>query len=171
MKRMYFLLNNAQPAQAISHDLVSTGINEGQLHFMNKSPIKLESQGVNQTNLFEEKDIGHYGIYGGMLGFCAGVLFTLAVSATSFGSYINPYAVVFLIGLFTAFGFWSGGIAGISKENHHIEKFRKDIRKGKTLLMVDAYDDQEEKQLKEVMFSRHREARYEGEDPEHREFL
>ncbi len=171
MKRMYFLINSARPAHDISRDLVNTGINEGQLHFFNKSPVKLQAQGVNQTNLFEEKDIGHLGIYGGMLGFCAGLLFTVALGTTSFASLLNLYSGLFLLGLFTAFGFWSGGIAGISKENHHIEKFHDDIERGKTLLMVDAYDEKEEQKLKEVMFAKHREASYKGEDAEYKEFL
>ena len=171
MKRLYYTLQGTQPALAISQDLTQTGINKGQLHFLNKSHSELLSRGVNVATVFEERDIGHSGIYGGILGFVAGLLFNLLLATTSLAEHQGIFVAMCVLCLFTAFGFWCGGMAGISKENHHIEKFHDDLEKGKTLLMVDAYDERQEKSLKDVMSAKHREATYRGQDENYHEFL
>ena len=79
--------------------------------------------------------------------------------------------LLFIWALFAFFGGWAGGMVGLSKENHHIERFQDAIDHGETLLMVDAYDDNEAQKAKDVMFKRHEEATYQGEDPHYREFL
>lgn len=172
MKRLYFIVNGIQPAHEISNDVTRLGFNPGQLHFMNKNDYALDRQGVNQTNIFEEKDIAHSGVYGGFYGFIAGLVFTaLLFSASDFGEIMSMTAAIFVIGLFTAFGTWAGGIVGISKDNHHIEPYHEEIENGKTLLMVDAYNDQQEKKLQRLMTAKHREAQYKGKDENYREFL
>ena len=171
MKRLYFVFRGTQPAHAISKDVTALGFDEGQLHFLNKDHAGLDAQGVNQTNIFEEKDIGHSGFYGGIIGCIAGLLFTAFLASTSLGEYLNLVIGFFLIGLFTAFGTWTGGIVGISKDNHHIERFHDDIEHGETLLMIDAYDDRQEDKVITLMFTRHKEARYKGQDHNYSEFM
>lgn len=171
MKRFYYTLQGTQPAYAISQDLTSNGIDKGQIHFLNKNALALDTQGVNRTNLFEEKDIGHSGIYGGMIGCVAGFVFNVYISMSSLSEFHSVILFFCILGLFTAFGTWAGGIVGISKENHHIEQFHDDIESGNTLLMIDAYDDRQEMKLKDVMVHKHKEASYRGEDKDYHEFL
>lgn len=171
MKRIYYLFDGTMPARGITDDLLATGMDNGQLHFLNRDFQKLDSLNVHRTNIFEEKDIGHSGLYGALAGLACGVLFSVILGATSLGEYLNLQILLFVWMIFTFFGAWAGGIVGISKENHHIERFHDAIEHGETLLMVDAYDEKEEEKAKDIMYKKHREATYQGEDPHYHEFL
>ncbi|MCG8672364.1 MAG: hypothetical protein MI867_23370 [Pseudomonadales bacterium] len=171
MKRIYYLFDGTFSARGISDDLLATGLDSGQLHFLNRNFQALDAQHVHRTNIFDEKDIGHSGVYGALIGLVCGVLFSVIVGATSLSQYMSLQAVLFIWMFFAFFGGWAGGIVGISKDNHHIERFHDAIEHGETLLMVDAYDDKEEEKAKDVMFNHHKEATYQGEDSHYREFL
>ena len=171
MKRIYYLFNGTLPARSISDDLLAAGMNNGQLHFLNRDANSLEKLQVHRTNIFEEKDIGHSGLYGALVGLACGVLFSVVLGATALSEYLNLQTLLFVWGVFAFFGGWAGGLVGLSRENHHIERFHDAIDHGETLLMVDTYDDREEEKAKDVMFHRHNEATYQGEDAHYREFL
>ena len=171
MKRIYYLFKGTMPARNIANDLVAEGMNKGQLHFLNRDVNSLEQQHVNRAIVFEERDIGHSGFYGALVGIACGVLFTVVIGVTNLSEHLNLQVLLFIWMLFAFFGGWAGGMVGISRENHHIEQFHDAIDNGDTLLMVDAYDDKEEEKAKDVMFKKHREATYRGEDPHYREFL
>lgn len=171
MKRIYYLFNGTQPASAIAQDLQQVGINNGQLHFLNRNTAALDSQQVHRASFLQEKDIEHSGIYGAFIGATAGIFFSLYLILSSLGEHMTLSILLFVVGVFTFFGSWVGGIVGISRENHHIEAFHNAIEHGDTLLMLDTYTPTEEKKAKDIMFSRHLEATYEGEDPKYKEFL
>ncbi|MDX1694754.1 MAG: hypothetical protein R3208_13390 [Ketobacteraceae bacterium] len=171
MKRIYYLFNGTLPARSISDDLLSLGMNAGQLHFLNRDPQSLESLEVPKTNIFEERDIGHSGLYGILVGLACGVLFSVVLGVTSLSEHLSLQVLLFIWALFAFFGGWAGGMVGLSRENHHIERFHDAIDHGETLLMVDAYDEREEQKAKDVMYKRHNEATYQGEDANYREFL
>ncbi|MFZ5603035.1 MAG: hypothetical protein ACOY7J_11340, partial [Pseudomonadota bacterium] len=78
---------------------------------------------------------------------------------------------IFVCCIFTFFGAWTGGIVGISHENHHIARFHDALEQGDTLLMLDAYSPQQENRVRNLMHSRHLEATFEGEDKDYREFV
>ena len=171
MKRIYYLFQGTLPARSISDDLVAAGMNVGQLHFLNRDIHSLDSLDVPKANLFEQKDIGHSGFYGALVGLTAGVLFTVILGVTSLSVHLSLQVLLFVWALFAFFSGWAGGMVGISKENHHIERFHDAIDHGETLLMLDAYDEREEEKAKDIMFKRHNEATYQGEAPHYREFL
>ncbi|MCG8313842.1 MAG: hypothetical protein MI976_11545 [Pseudomonadales bacterium] len=171
MKRIYYLFKDTIAARGISDDLMSMGMNNGQLHFLNRDFQKLDALDVHRTNIFDEKDIGHSGLYGALAGLACGLLFTVVLGATSLSHYLSLQILLFVWMLFAFFGGWAGGIVGISKDNHHIERFHNAIEKGDTLLMLDTYSEKEEEKAKDVMFNKHKEATYQGEDAHYREFL
>ncbi|MCG8536344.1 MAG: hypothetical protein MI808_14755 [Pseudomonadales bacterium] len=171
MKRLYYLFSGTQYAKSISDDLINSGIDEGQLHFMNKDVAALEAQHVHRTNILDEKDIQHSGTYGALIGAGVGLLFTFYLLATDLGTFMTFPVFLFVCTIFTFFGAWSGGMVGISNDNHHVARFHDAIEQGDTLLMLDAFNDNEEDQLKEVMHSRHMEASYEGEEKDFKTFF
>ncbi len=171
MKRIYYLFNGTLPARGISDDLLATGMSTGQLHFLNRDFVSLDTLQVPKTNIFEERDIGHSGLYGALVGLACGVLFTVVLGATSLSAHLNLQILLFVWMLFAFFGGWAGGMVGISRENHHIERFHDAIDHGETLLMVDTYDDDQEQKAKDIMFQKHHEATYQGEDARYREFF
>ncbi len=171
MKRLYYLFSGTQYAKSISDDLLNSGIDVGQVHFMNRDVAALEQQHVHQTNILDERDIQHSGTYGALIGGGIGVLFTFYLLATELGSYMTFPLFLFVCAIFTFFGAWSGGMVGISNDNHHISRFHDAIEQGDTLLMLDAFDTNQEDKVKEVMHTRHLEASYEGEEDNFKTFL
>lgn len=171
MKRLYYLFRGTQHAKTISDDLHQVGIDDGQLHFMSKDVGTLQQDRVHTTSVFQERDLQHSGFYGGMIGLGIGVLFALYLTASELGQYIGMGTFFFVCCIFTFFGAWTGGIVGISNENHHIARFHDALEKGDTLLMLDAYSPQQENRVRNLMHSRHLEASFEGEDKDYREFV
>lgn len=171
MKRLYYLFNGTQFAQDISDDLLSTGIDEGQLHFLSHDQAGLESANVHRADIFDERDIPHRGTWGAILGLGAGILFASYLLASELGSHLTFSIFILVCLLFTLLGAWAGGFVGISTDNHHISRFHNALEEGDTLLMVDAYDQIEESKLKQLMHTRHIEASYEGEEENYRVFF
>jgi len=171
MKRLYYLFRGTQPAKAISDDLHNAGIDDGQLHFLSRDTGSLQIAKVHTTSLFQERNLQHSGFYGGMIGLGIGVLFALYLMASELGPHIGIGTFVFVCAIITFFGAWTGGIVGISHENHHIARFHEALEQGNTLLMLDTYSPQQENRIRNTMHSRHMEASFEGEDQYYREFF
>lgn len=170
MKRLYYLFRGAHHARAISDDLQKAGIDDSHLHFMSHSPGPLQLAHVTTTDIFEETDIQHRGIHGGIIGLAVGILFSLYLLTTELGEHINTL-VFFVVSLFIAlFGTWVGGFVGLQSDNHHIARFHDALERGETLVMVDTFTPQQEQQARKIMDTRHLEARFEGEDIKYREF-
>ena len=53
-------------------------------------------------------------------------------------------ALLSIAGFFALFGAWSGGLAGVTRENYKIRRFHSDLEKGKYLIMVDVLKNQEQ---------------------------
>ena len=171
MKRLYYLFQGTEPAKAISDDLRIAGVNEGQLHFMSKDVSGLTSAHVHNTSILDEKDIPHSGTYGAIIGLGIGIILGFYLMATDMSESITFTVFVLLCAFFTFLGAWAGGFIGMSMDNHHITRFHDALEQGETLLMLDAYDPEEENQLKQLMTKKHREARYEGEENNFKMFL
>lgn len=171
MKRLYYLFRGTQHARAISDDLQMAGLDTGQLHFLSRDHATLQLARVPTTSMLEERDLSHSGFYGGMIGLGVGVLFALYLMTSELGPHMNFLTFAFVCGMFAFFGAWTGGIVGISHENHHIARFHDALEQGDTLLMLDAYTPQQESKVREIMDTRHLEASYEGEDEQYREFI
>ena len=171
MKRLYYLFRGTQHARAISDDLQLAGLDNGQLHFLSRDQANLQLSNVHAASVFQERDLQHSGFYGGMIGLGVGVLFALYLMTSELGPHMNFMLFAFVCGIFAFFGAWTGGIVGISHDNHHIARFHDAIEQGDTLLMLDTYTPQQENKAREIMNSRHLEASFEGEDEKYREFI
>lgn len=171
MKRLYYLFRGTQHARAISDDLQHAGLDNGQLHFLNRDHGSLQVSKVPTTSVLQERDLQHSGFYGGMIGLGVGVLFALYLMTSELGPHMNFILFAFVCSIFAFFGAWTGGIVGISHDNHHIARFHDAIEHGDTLLMLDTYTQQQETKVREIMNTRHLEASFEGEDEKYREFL
>lgn len=171
MKRLYYCFRGTEPARPISDDLHALGVNDGQLHFMSKDVAALEQQHLHRTSVFQERDIGHSGFYGAFFGAAVGMVFCSYLMLSSLSGHLTLFGLAFVLALFTFFGGWVGGIIGISKENHHIERFHDALEKGETILMLDTFSPEEEEKIKSLMSTKHGEASYAGEDAEYKEFL
>lgn len=159
MKRLYYLTDSVSSVLEIIRDLEAAGIGENRVHVMGENHAVLDEARVHTTTAFEETDLMPYGFTGGMIGLVAGVLvgFLLAMMdpwALELGSMVVLVSAAF----FACFGAWMGGIAGISRRNHHLEPYLDRIREGYYLVMVDVDDDDQEGRARRVMEDKHAEA-------------
>lgn len=171
MKRLYYLFRGTQHARSISDDLQKAGLDNGQLRFLSRDTGTLQTSNVHAASILQERDLQHSGFYGGMIGLGIGVLFALYLMTSELGQYMNILIFAFVCGVFAFFGTWTGGIVGISHDNHHIARFHDAIEHGDTLLMLDTYTPQQETKVREIMDTRHLEASFAGEDDQYREFI
>ena len=159
MKRLYYLTDSVSSVLGITRDLEIAGIGENRVHVMGKNHAVLDEAHVHTTTPLEETDLMPYGFTGAMIGLALGVIlgFLLAMM-DPWALELGGEAVLIGAAFFACFGAWIGGIAGISRRNHHLEPYLDRVREGHYLVMVDADDDDQERRVRRVMEGGHTEA-------------
>lgn len=171
VKRLYYIFHGVGHARRISDDLHQAGLRDRQLHFLSRDQGSLQLANIPAASRIQERDLQRSGIYGSLIGLGVGILFAFYLTATKAGGHLGPGMFLLVCGIFTFFGTWTGGIVGISIESQQFSRFHDALDQGDTLLMLDTYTPQQESQVRDVMYSRHLEASFEGEDRQYREFF
>ncbi len=144
MKRLYFLAQSLDSVSKISEDLHRLGINDWNLHVLSRDEAGLYRRHIQSTHVFQQNDVLHSGELGAIVGGFLGLLIAMALELlTPFGAPLPLPILVLIAGLFTLFGTWSGGLAGVSRENYKTARFHDELKKGKHLIMVDVSRQQE----------------------------
>lgn len=160
MKRIYYVTSHIDSADQIANDMHKEGITDWNFHVISKDKDGLHSHHVNSARVWQQYDLVHSSLRGGLIGAAAGLLLGFAVNAAAgFGWLSIPLLV--LIG--ALFGAWLGAFLGLYHENYKIARFHDDIEAGKYLIMVDVHKDKEA-QIRAVMERYHPEASLAGED-------
>lgn len=144
MRRLYFLLPDAQCAAAVTERLLVARIPERSIHVIAAHDQVLVDHHLPRATLLQETDVipaVERGIaVGGITGVLAGVA---AIALPGVGLGLGAGAVL-LTGLAGAgFGAAVAPMLGISVPNSQIEKFRTAIEQGQLLMMVDVDKDRE----------------------------
>ena len=93
-----------------------------------------------------------------IIGFAVGLIAAGLVNLTEpFGPELPHVVYYAIIGFFTLFGAWEGGLTGIATENKKIAVFHDDLVSGRYLILIYAKKVSED-QVKKVMETRHPEA-------------
>ena len=145
MKRLYFLANTLDSVSKISDDLHRQGINDWHIHVLSRNEAGLYHRHIHSTHVFQQNDVLHSGELGALAGGTLGLMIAMGLELlTPFGDPL-PLAILILIaGLFTLFGAWSGGLAGVTRENYKTARFHDELERGKHLIMVDVSRQQEQ---------------------------
>ena len=145
MKRLYYLTNSLESVSGISEDLHNQGIDDWHIHVLSRNEAGLYHRQVHSSNIFQENDVIHSGEIGAILGGAIGLLFVIFIEFwTPFGAPMPLPILILAAGVFTLFGTWSGGLAGVTRENYKIARFHDDLEKGKHLIMIDVSKRQEQ---------------------------
>ena len=165
MKRFYYMTRSLSSVLGIHQDLEAGGIGHNRLHVMGKHNTVLHQAKVHTTTPWEETDIMHSGFVGAVGGLVTGLLLGLILVAMQpFGIVLGSVTVMASTAFFLSLGAWFGGLIGISRRNHHLQKFLPDVARGEYLVMVDVDDNDQERRVRRIMGERHREARVAGEE-------
>ncbi|RDH44746.1 hypothetical protein [Zooshikella ganghwensis] len=164
MKRLYYLADNIDDVERISEDLHAEGITNWRFHVLSRDDAGLYNHQLHAANPIQRCDMIHRGEQGAMIGLLAGCFAGyFALQLTPTGSDVHWMTFVAVIVLFTMFGTWVGGLAGLSHENYKINQFHDALDSGKYLIMVDARRH-EEPRVRANMNQYHPEASYVGVD-------
>ncbi len=159
MKCLYYLTSTLESADKIAKSLQQVGINDWFIHVLSQDAAGLKKDKIHSSNYLERLDIVRFGIIGGAVGLSVGILAAIAVNATNlFGSGIPNIAYIAIIGFFTMFGIWEGGVTGIATENKKITLFHDDLEEGQYLILIYAKKASEDL-VKKVMQDSHQEAK------------
>ena len=160
MKCLYYLTSSLDSTQKISDDLHAAGVNDWFVHVISKDEAGLRKKQVHSSNYLETLDLVRNGLIGAVLGFILGaVIALLAYSFSWFGSDIHIIAYLAIVLVFTGFGSWEGGLAGVARENKKIRQFHDELENGKYLVLIYARKNQEEA-VKATMSDKHPEANF-----------
>lgn len=164
MKCLYYLTNTLDSTQLISNDLQEAGVNNWFLHVVSKDEAGLKKQQIHSSNYLETLDLVRDGLLGAGAGFALGLAISLiAFFLEWFGPNINIIAYLAIIVVFTGFGAWEGGLAGVASENKKIKQFHEEIEAGNYLVLIYARKNQEAI-VKKTMEEKHPEATFAAAD-------
>ncbi len=158
MKCLYYLTSTLDSTRKITDDLHQAGIDDWFIHVLSKDESGLKKDKIHSSNYLEQLDILRYGIIGGIAGFAVGLIAVgLFDSTKPFGPDMPGIVYYAIIGFFTLFGIWEGGLTGIASENKKIAQFHNEIEAGNNLILIYAKKASEEL-IKKVMVAQHPEA-------------
>lgn len=164
MKCIYYLTSTLDSTSHITDNLHEAGISDWFIHVLSKDEAGLRKMKIHSSNYLEKLDILRFGILGAITGFIVGLFAANWMdSAKPFGPDVPLIVYFAIVGVFTAFGSWEGGLIGIASENKKIALFHEDIEAGKYLILIYAREDREST-IKAVMDSKHPEAKLVAED-------
>lgn len=158
MKCLYYLTSSLDSTRKITDDLNQSGINDWFMHVLSKDETGFQKNKTHSSNYLEQLDILRYGIIGAVSGFVVGLIAAFLVNYTDLFGTDMPTIVYFaVIGFFTMFGAWEGGLTGIATENKKISLFHKDLESGSYLILIYTKKASEDL-VKQVMQTQHPEA-------------
>ena len=154
MRRLYYIADSVDDAEAVTLALKAEGIRDWHLHVLAKDEAGLYTHKIHSANPIHQLDVVHTGLRYAFVGLLVGLLLAgvlLVLHLTGIvGLTINALAFVILGGLGMCFGAWEGGLVGLTRENYKIERYHEEIEAGKYLIMVDV-TSQQRPLVKEMM--------------------
>lgn len=146
MRRLYYVADHVEDAEAVCQALQREGISNWHLHVLAKDEAGLYTHKIHSANPLHQLDILHTGLRFAGYGLLGGLLIGLALYSFSamgwLGMAVPEWVVLMLACLGTLFGAWQGGMVGLSREHYKIERYHEEIEAGKYLLMVDVNQEQ-----------------------------
>ncbi len=162
-RRIYFLLPNTATAHKVEKELLLARVDAHHMHFM--AADETEIRDLPLADFSQRTDIipgmEHGLLLGGVVGAAAGAV----VYFIPENSLLSGTGVILALGILGAvMGAWVSGMIGISAPNSRLKRFRKSLKDGKVLLMVDVPKDRVE-EITRLVKRFHGDARNLGEDP------
>ncbi len=158
MKCLYYLTPTLDNTRKITEDLHLAGIDDWFIHVLGRDEHDFKKYKIHASNYLEQLDLIRFGIIGVITGFLFGLIAAYAVNSYElFGASIPDMAYYSIVGFFTLFGAWEGGLTGIATENKKISLFHDELESGNYLILIYVKKVSEEL-VRTVMGTQHQEA-------------
>ncbi|MHB8621769.1 MAG: DUF1269 domain-containing protein [Sulfuricaulis sp.] len=162
-RRLYFLLPNIKGAKAVFRNLLLMRIEDRHMHFLARKGMALSD--LPEATMLQKSDEIHglaLGlVVGGATGALAGVV-AMMFPPSDLAMGLGVILAMSLIGAIV--GIWASGMIAADVPNSRLEKFAKDIERGKILMMVDVRKHQVE-EITDMIREQHPDADACGRDP------
>ena len=148
-QRIAFLSDDVDNAQTVVDSLRALGFEDDDIYVITNQDIILEDLPEADPRQYSDllpalkKGAG----VGGALGLFGGILMATVPPA---GIVVGGAAIPALAAGGAAFGAWTSSLVGISAPNSKLEEFQSAVENGKTLVLVDAEDDQAESLIAKI---------------------
>lgn len=145
MSQLKYLTNDLDELEAAEHDLEDNGVPRSHIHVLGNNEAQLQAHDLPLFSEWSKRDMLYYGLRGALVG---GILASTAILGAYIYGVSDPGAwlvIAFVSTLIVGFFTWEGGLVGINKLNHSLEKYREAVNKGEYLLVIDPNSNDEEK--------------------------
>lgn len=160
MNRLYFLTQDINRVEIISHDIHNAEITDWNFHVLSKNEKGLYSRHIHSANILQKTDIIRSLERGVLRGAVIGAGLALILSLIPIhGSTLSFSTLVILFLASIILGGWQGNLSGYQNENHKIKPFHDKIEQGYFVIMIDVPTNQIAG-IKELMQSKHPEVHY-----------
>lgn len=140
-RRFFYLADDLDIAERVKEILNRKGVKKWNFHVLSKDGVGVYKHHLHSANVLQTTDLWRQGERGAIIGFLLGIAAALfIIGALGFFRNYMLVAAVVIVGMVTLHGAWIGGMAGVGKENHKIQRFHNDIENGRILLIIDITD-------------------------------
>ncbi|MEZ0603883.1 DUF1269 domain-containing protein [Paraburkholderia sp. IW21] len=163
MRRIYFLLPNAQCARMIVDELLLQRIEWRHIHVIANHNVRLDD--LPEATLVQRSDLLPALARGTAAGCATGMLAGLvALVFPPAGLTIAGGAVVAITLAGAGFGAWTATMIGIDVPSTRLRRFEHAVERGELLMMIDVSHDRVE-EIEKMIKLHHAEADIQGTDP------
>ncbi len=145
MKKIMFISTKIEDVKKIEFIANGYNIAKEAIGVINRDEAKVSAYRLQSASYWQRLDIFHSGEWGALIGFIIGLIISIMIGVYQpLDLQLGVLPLSGFVALTTLYGTWVGGMVGINHQNHKIAKFRHEIKKGKTLCLVDVVDDLED---------------------------
>lgn len=143
MKRHYFVTQDLEDLEQVETELEHAGIGAPQVHVLTDDAAGATTHHLHPVNDFMKRDVVRSAIIGAVLGLMLVVFILILVSISGLTAHTGWVPFILLCIVVMGFSTWEGGLMGIQRPNHELQRFMGSVRKGRHVLMVDVDEQQE----------------------------
>ncbi|MBI3778407.1 MAG: DUF1269 domain-containing protein [Gammaproteobacteria bacterium] len=162
-RRLYFLLPDVKSARQVFKKLLLARIGDRHMFFLAKDGVALDD--LPEATMLQKSDEIHGLGVGLVVGGATGVLAGVVAMMFPPSGLVMGLGVILAMSLIGAIvGVWASGMIASDVPNTRLEKFSREIERGKILLMVDVHKQQIE-EITDMLREQHPDAAPRGRDP------
>jgi hypothetical protein len=143
MKRHYFVTTDLEDLEQVETELESAGIGTPHIHVLTNDAAGAATHRLHPVNDFMKRDVFRSAVMGASVGTMLVMFILIAVSVSGAAARLGWMPFVLLCGVLLGFSTWEGGLLGMQRPNHALQRFMGSIRKGRHVLLVDVEEQQE----------------------------
>ncbi|MGF1874067.1 DUF4231 domain-containing protein [Photobacterium frigidiphilum] len=143
MKRVFYISDDLDDLELVEYELELSGISTPQIHVLSDNDAEVSSHHLHPIRSVMRNDVIHSTEIGAVIGVCAAVLVILAAYISGVTETTGWIPFIMLAIVILGFITWEGGLFGFQELHYQFRRFKRVLKSGKHVLMVDIEPSQE----------------------------